>query len=191
MTFGSLVTLALAAIRNPREAATTLLSVGVPSTALMPALLLVVVLSVLLSVLGEALGLAAAEGFSLPPLLWTMILCAGLIAYIVALYQGGRAMGGTGSLAETTLLTVFWQFIMLLAQVVQLFLWIAAPPLAGVFFFAVLIMGFWIEVNFIDVLHGYGSLLKSVALVFLVLFGLAIVFVLLLPLSGATVTGTA
>ena len=191
MTFGSLVALALTAVRNPREAATTLLSVGIPSGALPPALLLVVVLSVLLSVLGEALGLEPAEGFSLPPLVWTLFLCAGLFAYIVALFQAGRAMGGTGSLAETTLLTIFWQFILLLAQIVQLFLWIAAPPLAGLFFFAVLVMAFWIEVNFIDVLHGYGSLLKSVALLFLVLFGLAILFVLILPLSGATVSGTA
>lgn len=191
MTFRSLVALALAAVRNPREAATTLLSVGVPGSALLPALLLVVVLSVLLSLLGEALGLQPTEAFTLPPLVWTLVLCAGLTSYIVVLYQGGRAMGGTGSLAETTLLTVFWQFILLLAQVVQLFLWIVAPPLAGLFFFAVLIMAFWIEVNFIDVLHGYGSLLKSVALLFLVLFALAILFVLLLPLTGANVTGTA
>ena len=191
MTFGSLVALALTAVRNPREAATTLLSVGVPSSALVPALLLVVVLSVLLSIIGQALGLQPAEGFSLPPLLWTLLFCAGLVAYIVTLYQGGRAMGGTGSLAETTLLTIFWQFILLLAQVVQLLLWVAAPPLASLFFFAVLVMAFWIEVNFIDVLHGYGSLLKSVALLFLVLFALAILFVLLLPLSGATTTGTA
>lgn len=190
MTFGSLVSLALGAVRNPREAAHTLLSFGVPASALLPALVLVVVLSVLLSLLGEALGLEPAEGFSFPPLLWTLVLCVGLGAYIMAIYQGGRAMGGTGSLAEATLLTVFWQFILLLAQVVQLFLWIAAPPLAGIFFFAVLVLAFWIEVNFIDVLHSYGSLLKSLGLLFIVLFGLAIVLVLLLPLSGVTIGQT-
>jgi hypothetical protein len=98
-------------------------------------------------------------------------------------------LGGTGSLADTTLLTIFWQFIMLLAQVLQLALWILAPPLAGLFFLAVLVLAFWIEINFIDVLHGYGSLLKSAALLFLVLVGLAILFVPLLPLTGVSTSG--
>lgn len=191
MTYGSLVSLAISAVRNPREAASTLLSIGFPPSALMPALFLVVVLSVLLSLVGEAVGLQPPDGFLLPPLAWTLLLCVGLGAYIFVLYQGGKAMGGTGSLAETTLLTIFWQFIMLLAQVLQLILWIVAPPLAGLFFFAVLLIAFWIEINFIDVLHGYGSLMKSAALFFLVLVGLAILFVPLLPMTGLSASGSA
>ena len=191
MTFGSLVKLAIAAVRNPREAASTLLSVGVPSAALFPSFVLVVVLSVLLTVVGESLGAQSAEGGAFPPLAVAALLCALLGAYIFGLYRTGRAMGGTGSLEETALLMVFLQFILLLAQVVELFLWIAAPPLAGIFVIAVAVVAFWININFVDVLHSYGSLLKSFGLIIMVSLGIALVVMLLLSLSGVTVQGTA
>src|SRR5690606_16023535 len=96
----------------------------------------------------------------------------------------GQAMGGTGTLSETAILIVFLQFVLLLAQVLELFLWIAAPPLAGVFVILVAAVAFWININFIDVLHGYGSLLKSLGLVVLVSLGIALVVILLLGLAG-------
>lgn len=191
LTFGSLVSLALAAVRNPREAASTLLSVGVPPAALLPSFLLVVVLSVLLTVIGESLGAQSPEGGTFPPLAVAALLCALLGAYIVGLYRTGRAMGGSGSLEETALLMVFLQFILLLAQVVELLLWVAAPPLAGIFVILVAVVAFWININFVDVLHGYGSLLKSFGLIIMVSLGIALIVMLLLTLSGVTVQGTA
>ncbi len=191
MTFGSLLSLALGAVRNPREAATTLLSVGIPSAAILPALVLVVVMSVLLTVVGEAVGPQAAEpGVGFPPLAVAALLCALLGAYVFGLYRTGRALGGTGNLAETALLMVFLQFMLLLAQVVELALWVAAPPLAGIFVIAVAILAFWVNINFVDVLHGYGSLLKSFGLIIMVSLGIALVVMLTLTLSGVTIQGT-
>jgi hypothetical protein len=191
VTFGSLVSLALGAVRSPREVASTVLSVGVPPAALLPAFLLVVILSVLLTVVGQNLGVQPSDGGgSLSPLAVTALLCALLGAYIFGLYRTGQAMGGTGSLAETALLMVFLQFILLLAQVVELLLWVAAPPLAGIFVIAVAVLAFWININFVDVLHGYGSLLKSFGLIVMVSLGIALVVMLLLTLSGVTLQGT-
>ncbi len=190
MTFGSLLSLALGAVRNPREAASTLLSIGIPTAALLPAFFLVVVLSVLLTVIGEAIGPQPAEpGPGFPPLAVAALLCALLGLYVFGLYKTGRAMGGTGSLAETALLIVFLQFILLLAQVVELALWVAAPPLAGIFVIAVAILAFWMNINFVDVLHGYGSLLRSFGLIIMVSFGIALVVMLILTMSGVTIQG--
>jgi hypothetical protein len=185
LTFGSLVSLALAAVRNPRETANTILSIGVPHTALLPAFLLVVVLSVMLTVVGETLGMQTTGDGGFPPFAVAILLASLLGAYIVGLYRGGQAMGGTGTLSETALLMVFLQFVLLLAQVLELLLWIAAPPLAGVFVILVAIGAFWINVNFVDVLHGYGSLLKSFGLIVLVSFGIAIVVMLVLGFLGS------
>lgn len=191
MTFGSLVSLALGAVRNPREAADTLLSIGVPSAALLPSFVLVVVLSVIITLLGENAGMTSGDGVAFPPLAVAAVLCVLLGVYIFGLYRTGRAMGGTGTLAETTLLMVFLQFILLLAQVVELALWVAAPPLAGIFVIAVAILAFWININFVDILHGYGSLMKSFGLIIMVSLGIALVIMLMLTLSGVTVQGPA
>lgn len=191
MTFGSLVSLAVAAIRNPRETANTVLSIGFPTAALLPAFLLVVVLSVLLTVLGEVLGAQPTDAGAFPPLAVAALLGALLGAYILGLYRTGRAMGGNGSLAETALLMVFLQFILLLAQVIELLLWVAAPPLAGVFVIAVAVVAFWININFVDVLHGFGSLLKSFGLIIMVSLGIALIVMLLLSFSGGGIQGTA
>jgi hypothetical protein len=191
VTLGGLVSLALGAVRNPREAADTLLSVGVPSAALLPAFLLVVVLSVILTIIGENIGMTDGEGAAFPPLAVAAVLCLLLAAYILGLWRTGQAMGGTGSLAETALLMVFLQFILLLAQVVEVVLWVAAPPLAGLFVIAVAILAFWININFVDILHGFGSLLKSFGLIIMVSLGLALAIMLMLTLSGTTLQGPA
>ena len=192
MTIGSLLSLALGAVRNPREAASTLLSVGIPSAAIAPAFFLVVVLSVLLTALIQTIGTQSSEAaVGFPPLAVAAILGTLLGAYIFGLYRTGRAMGGTGSLAETALLMVFLQFILLLAQVVELALWIMAPPLAGIFVIAAGVIAFWININFIDVLHNYGSLLKSFGLIVMVSLGIALVLMLMLTLSGVPLQGPA
>ena len=190
MNFGTLVALALQAVRNPRETASTVLSLGIPQAALAPALGLTIVFSVLLTGLAEALAPRTEPGATLPPLLVAAALTLLLSAYVFGLYRTGRAMGGTGSLPETVLLTAFLQFFLLLAQLVEIALWVVAPPLAGLFVIAVAILAFWINVNFVDVLHGYGSLLKSLALIIVVSVGIALAFVILLALSGVSVQGT-
>ncbi|WP_227420858.1 YIP1 family protein [Roseitranquillus sediminis] len=188
---GTFLTLALQALRNPREAATTLLSLGIPREALVPALALVIVLSVILTIITTELTPNDPMQASLPPLAIAAVMATLIAFFIFGLYRGGRAMGGTGSLPETVLLMTFLQFLLLLGQFVEILLWIAAPPLAGVFVIAVAILAFWININFIDVLHSYGSLLKSLALILAVSLGVALIFMFLLSLSGAPMQGTA
>lgn len=184
LTFSSLVSLALASVRNPKEVANTLLSVGFPASVLMPSFLLVIVVSVLLTVPADLIGAQSTTGALFPPFSVAIVLCLLLAAYIYGIYRVGRAMGGTGSLAEAVLLMVFLQFILILAQVVELLLWLIAPMLAGYFVIGVAILALWISMNFIDVLHGYGSLFKSFGLIILVSFSVAVGMVIILSTLG-------
>ncbi len=56
----------------------------------------------------------------------------------------------------------------------QIALWLLAPPLAGLFVIAAAVLSLWLNINFIDVLHGFDSLLKSFLLWLLVTFGIAL-----------------
>ena len=193
LSLSTLMPLVLQAIRSPRETARTLMSAGVPGEALPLALALVIVLSVLLTSLGGALlpepegGEAAALVIS--PLVLALLLGAFLSAYIWGIHTAGRAFGGTGSLHDAALLMIFVQFILLTGQVVEVVLWLVAPPLAGLFVIVMVAAAFWININFIDELHGFGSLLKSFVLMLLVSFGIALVALFLMSLAGVSLQG--
>lgn len=192
LSLTTLMPLVLQAIRNPREAAHTVLSLGVPQPALLPALALVVVLSILLTMIGTMVTPqppAAEDAVLFSPIAIAALLGGFLAAYIVGIHRAGRAMGGTGSLPEAALLMIFLQFVLLVGQVVEILLWLVAPPLAGLFVIAMAVLAFWININFVDVLHGFGSLMKSFLLVVLVSVGIALAIVFLMTLTGVTVRG--
>ena len=192
LSLSTLMPLVLQAVRNPREAAHTVLSLGVPRAALVPALALVVILSIILTMVGTTLtpqtsGPEQAIAFS--PIAVAALLGAFLAIYIAGIHWTGRALGGTGTLPETALLMVFLQFVLLVGQVIELLLWLVAPPLAGLFVIAVAVLAFWININFVDVLHGYGSLGKSFLLVLLVSVGIALGAVFLMTRAGISLQG--
>ncbi len=190
LSLAHLLPLVLQAVRSPREAAHTLLSLGIPLAALPIALALVVVLSVLMAALGAMVEPGTTELPPTLPLVGSAALIGGfLVAYIWGIQRGGRALGGTGTLPEAALLVIFLQFVLLVAQVVQILLWLVAPPLAGVFVIGASILALWININFIDVLHDYGSLPKSFLVWLLVTLGIALVVLFLMTLAGVSVQG--
>ena len=191
--WATLLPLAWLSLRDPREAASAVLSIGVPRQAILPAGLLVVVLSVILTVVADMLlpGAPQADGsvaeariFS--PMGLFALLGGTLLAYIYGVFLVGRAMGGRGSLLEAALLMVLLQFVVLTSQVAEVAIILLVPSLAGMFAIAVAVIALWINVNFVSVLHGF-SVWKSLGAILLVSLALGFGALLLLSITGAGV----
>ena len=87
------------------------------------------------------------------------------------------------------LIGIFFQGILLPFQVVQLALAILLPGLAGIYGLALLFYGIWVNVNFIDALHGFASFGKSLGVLLLSSFLAAVVLILVITLVGGSFGG--
>ena len=171
------------AIREPREAANTLMSLGVPSAALWPAFGALVCLTVILTSLsgGQSTGGEAALVGPLS-LAFTSALAGAASVFLV--WKIGGALDGTGSFEETLLLTVFLQGIVFAAQLVEFVIFLFLTPLAGVFSIAVIVLTFWINLNFIAALHGFTSLWRAFGVLLFASLGVALILVFAMSLLG-------
>lgn len=181
----TLLPLARQALSQPREAATTLLSMGVPRVALWPAFFLLVSLSILMIYVGSGLNPVGVDGAPAPsPLIMAIITAVVSAASVVAVWKVGQTLGGSGTFHEALLLTIFLQAILLAAQLVELFLALLVPPVAALFSVALIVLAVWINVNFIAALHGFASLWKSFGVLILASIGVALVLIFLMTLAG-------
>lgn len=196
MTFDAILPLIWQGVRDPRGTARRLLEFDLPLDALWSAMVLVVILGVLLTGAANLIAPPPPEAqeiavLAIGPFAQTVLLTAMQVALVLGLYRGGRAMGGTGTLAQTLLLTTFLQVMLLAAQIVQLALLILMPPLAGLFMIFVFFGAIVVLLIFVDELHGFASLGKALILFLLVSVGVGLVVMLLVTLTGQTVTGAA
>ena len=174
--------------REPREAASTLLSMGVPKQLLWPAFMLLVVLSVLLIFASGVPAGSNGQAFFSPFGLAISSSVAGA-ASVFLVWKIGALMGGKGKFHEALLLTVFLQGMIFAGQLIELAIFVAIPPLAGLYSIGLIIFMFWLNLNFIAVLHGFGSLWRAFGV--LVLASIAVLFVLIfaMSLAGVRITG--
>lgn len=163
-----------------------LLSLGMPRVALWPAFALIVVVSVLLGGVGDMLA-PAPEGVLISYFGMTALLGLVFLAYALAVWKIGSAMGGKGSLQESILIGVFFQAVLIPAQILQLVLALLLPGLAGIYAVALLVYGIWMNTNFIDGLHGYASFGKSLGVLVLASFAAAIALMLVVAIFGFSV----
>ncbi|MBD3679330.1 MAG: hypothetical protein HUJ27_13160 [Rhodobacteraceae bacterium] len=175
----------------PRATAQAVLDMGVPRQALWPMFILVMIASVLLSAVSQVLTPLPAEQAVvwLSPFSMAMIVTGATIAYIAGIWLIGVQFGGNGSFADSLLLMTFLQAVLLAADVVKIVATVISPALGGAVFFVVALMAFWLNINFVDVLHRFGSLLKSFFLILFVSFVLGTIAALLLASMGLTISG--
>ncbi len=178
------------AINEPREAASTLMSMGVPREALWPAFFLFVVLSALLGSATEMLR-PTVQGIPLTPFPFAFISGVAGAASVFAIWKVGQAMEGTGSFEETLLLMVFLQGILFIGQLIEFVLFIVAPPLSSLFSIALIVFAFWLNLNFIAALHGFTSLLRAFGCLIMASAGVALVLIVLLTVFGLPLVSTA
>ena len=196
-TFGNLMTLAVETVRDPREGAKAILALDWPREALLLALGVVIAFTGVLGVLDTLLlpsppELPEGAGFvTMPPLLLAVFAYLVTVGYAWAVGWFGRKIGGTGSTDQALALFVFLQFVFTLAQVAIFAVTILLPPLAALLLIVAFIWAIWMTIAFIDVLHGFGSLLKSFLLSVAVSTALAIAGMFVLGLAGVGAGGPA
>jgi hypothetical protein len=187
LTLNGLVAMAWRTVRNAREGATEVLSLGVPREALWPALALVVTLSILLAQIASLLT-TGNPGAMMPvgPLAMGFVQLLLLVVMVFAIYWIGRSMGGTGSFEETILLVAWLQFIMVCLQVVQTVALLLLPFVAGIIGLLALGLFLWLLTNFVAVLHGFASLLQVFVMILVSAFGIAFGLSIILTMIGVT-----
>ena len=192
LSLNSLLAMVWRTIRNPREGAEEVLSLGVPREALWTALLLVVVMSILLAQ-GTSLlvtGTPSMGGLPISPVVAGFVQFLLMVVMIFAIFWIGRAMGGTGSFEEAILLVAWLQFIMVCLQAVQTVALLIVPPFAGLIGVFGLVLFLWLLTNFIAVLHGFNSLAQVFLMILVSTFGLAFGLSLILTLIGVAMPMT-
>ena len=171
------------ALREPREAASTLMSMGVPKDALWPAFGALVSLSVILSFLSGGLNPPPGQ-VTLGPLMLAGTSAIAGAASIFLVWRIGVALDGKGRFEEALLLTVFLQGLILVGQLIEFVLFLFMPPLAGLFSIAVIVLTFWINLNFIAALHGFASLWRAFGVLVFASLGVALILIFLMSLAG-------
>ena len=178
-------------IVRPAETARTILAMHPPREALWLGVALVSVLSVLLVALLEALAPAAPEaaagGAGISPFVYGLILAASLVFSVVALQMAGRALGGAGRFDQALALMVWLQFLLVALQAAQILLVLLIPLFGALLALASVAIMVWCLVHFVDVLHGFGSIGKSLLTLLLAFMGLGLAVALVLLVAGGGV----
>ncbi|MFP4043874.1 MAG: YIP1 family protein, partial [Rhodosalinus sp.] len=124
------------------------------------------------------------------PVPFALFLAAGLVGTIYALWYVGRMLGGEGALGDIMVLLVWLQALRLVVQAALLMLVPLSPVLSSLVVLAAAAIGFWILLNFIDVAHGYGNLLKSLGALALSVLAMALGLTFLVTLFGGALAPT-
>lgn len=176
-------------LRDAREGAHAILSLGVPQNALFLMVAIVAVLSALLAGIFQLLIPATVQNVGPMPGVVALTIGLVILGTAIGLHYAGRAFGGTGRLPDAILLMVWLQVILLLIQAAQNIVLLVAPGAVGVVFLVAFGYTLWLMINFIDVLHGFGSRARAAVLLLLTLVGLSVGLGMLFSILGIAVPG--
>lgn len=123
------------------------------------------------------------------PLALFVLIAGGLVISVHALYYAGRAMGGNGTLNEMLVLLTWLQALRAAAQAVILVLSLAAPLLGGLVALAVVMVAFWLLLNFISAALRFDSLFRSFWVLVAVIAALFLGLMVLVTMLGLTAGG--
>ena len=111
---------------------------------------------------------------------------ASVLLLAAAIRWIGKLAGGTGELEQVLLLVIWFQFVLIALQLVEIVVMLIAPFLGAFVFFAFLAYVLWVLTNFIAVVHEFRSLGRVFLGMVLALFALAFLLSLILaPFVGA------
>jgi hypothetical protein len=200
--------LAISTVRQPAEAAETVLSLQLGRDALWTALALISVVSTILFMASNFVARGTVnqifyfdvpdENGTIVQLMWHItpigylaMVASGMILTIVALFWAGRFLSGTGSLRDMTLLIVWLHGLHLCALVAIFAMSLITPALATFFALCEAVVLIYVLLHFVNVGHGLGSLWKSFAVLVIMsviaFVAVAIVTLFLGPDIGAPV----
>lgn len=185
MTINGFFRLALNTVTAPRDVARLLLATQLPNQVLWLAFSLVIVLNTLMF----SLSLYSTPGNDLigpvlgSPVVFGAMLAASVAGLVVAVTLCGRPFGGRATFQQIGILVIWLQALRVVLQGVVVLLGPVSLFLSGLVISAASVLGIWIFVNFIDVAHEVGSLLKAGMILLLavvgMMLGLSVIFSLL------------
>jgi len=178
---------------DPTSAAAQVYAKRYDRGTLWSALLLVSIVSVLLIALSNAITGTPPEleeaVVQISPFTFALILGSSLVILVFAVYFVGQMLGGKGHFPESLACVIWFQVLSMALQVVQIVCLLILPPIAGL----VSLVGFglllYALVHFINVLHGFDNIMKSIGTFVLSLFGIAFGLSIILALIGVTAQG--
>ncbi|MBC9247166.1 YIP1 family protein [Paracoccus sp. 11-3] len=164
MNFEAIKTLFLSTFRDPRGMAKWLIAQNFPIPARWIAVVLVAVVSALLSFFWQAIldarlpteNAAAASPLDYP-LFTAAVQVAAIVISAAAMAFVGRLFGGKGRFEDAMVLTAWTEFVMIPVECVHLLLVLLLPSIASITGIAVVVLFFWLTVQFIMALHGFAS----------------------------------
>lgn len=179
-------------LRDPQSVARALIGAGLSPEARWTAVALVAVLSVIglklaLWVTPEAqaavFSLLADPWLGLPFQILAIVLLAGVMV------MAGRVQGGEGGFADALVLVAWIEFVMVIAQALQIVTLLILPPLSLMVSIGSLVLFIWLMVHFTAALHrlpGLGRVLIALIGGFVILVVVAATVVGMLGLAPAS-----
>ena len=156
------------------------------------ALALVAVLNVLMLALLQAaspMPVMAQGGMMLTPFSYAMIITIFLFLLVYTIYHVGRMMGGQGTVEDSLTVIVLFQSISVALEAVQVLLVVISPQIASIFGLVSLAVLIRCIVNFVNVMHCFDSLGKSLATMIFAVIGTALIAGIVLTVLGIAPTG--
>lgn len=178
-------------LTNPRPGLRRILSMNLPASAAWSALGLMAIFSAVLVHFSFAMVPTEEQDMVIDMVAWLsqsplrsfMLQSAVMLLQVLLIFWLGRARGGKGTFADTLTMVAWFQFLMLIIQLLQLAVQILLPPLATLVNLAGLGIFLWIITNFVAEVHGFRSLpyvfggiiLGSIVLLFLLAIAMLLV----------------
>lgn len=166
--------------REPRVVARELIALNLPQQARVLALAIVIVVSAALGSLAEILFAFVTDldmGAPTSPVPMALAQAALILYGATAMTVLGRNFGGRGQFRDALLLLIWMEFVLIVAQVVQFLVMVFFPVTSVLATVAMMVLLFWLLVQFTAALHGFENLAK-------VAFGVIVAF-----LASAMVAG--
>ena len=110
-------------------------------------------------------------------------------ALIFAVTASGRAFEGNARVENVAVLVIWLQGLRAALQVIVLLLAPVSLFVSGLIVTASTIVGLWIFVHFIDVVHGLGSMLKAGVVLLIAVVGMLLVLTMIFSLLGVSPSG--
>ncbi|SPF80667.1 YIP1 family protein [Pseudoprimorskyibacter insulae] len=172
-------------VQAPRAVADWLIRLQLPRNTVLLAFALVVVLNTLLTgitLLGDPM--AALAGPLAAPWVMAVVFALMVLIFAACIASIGRMMGGQGRFDQILLMLTWMQALRILVQIAVLIVAFISPGLALIGAFVASLLGIWIFLNLVDVVHAFGSLLKTLGVVFLGFIGMAVALMVVVPMIG-------
>lgn len=180
-----LVELVTETLRSPQTAARRLIALDPSMEARWTGLFLVAVLALLETRLALLIMPGVGAGPAFPwvgdPWIGIPVQIVSLLIIAAAMAWVGRGFGGTGNFPDALLLVAWLEFLLTLAQAIQIVALLVVPPLGALIAIAALVLFLWLLVQFTAALHGFTDLLK-------VFIGMVVSFIVIVTLLAILLT---